>query len=495
MVSRIVVGIRVVCAIGLLAVGVAPGAAQPVQPMLGPQMQGPPQQQGAPQPGDVGTPFAGLFGATGPKDKPQSLDFRGSVFALYDDNLLANAPGSTPLLNLLDPRAQSGTGSGFDADLSYGFRRQGRTNGTFEIAADASVREISSGLRSNAAWFPTGSAQTNYSAKLTNKITAGLGADASYFPFYQYLPFLAGTATGDNTSPVSADAGFAVDSTRVEQLAGSAFVSDSLTRRSTIRLDTQLISWKVSDSPDHENMRLAALTFTHDVARRLAFHVGYDVQQWQTPHSDGTSGWSTTNYVDVGLGYGDGLTIQFARHYTLTTTIGLAIAKLTDPALLLKTNTDTAFLVTGAATLSRSLGRTWSTSVGYNRGMSYIVGYFEPIVTDTGDFGISGPLSRRLLFSAGAGASRGLLVFTNDQSVTSYTASTRVTYALSPHFGLYAQASYDRYHISSSSNDLAEFGVAPNLSRRSYTVGLTTWVPIIQQKKRGSRDTGQTVHP
>jgi hypothetical protein len=101
--------------------------------------------------------------------------------------------------------------------------------------------------------------------------------------------------------------------------------------------------------------------------------------------------------------------------------------------------------------------------------------------------GIGGPLARRLQFSAGAGASRGQQTFgSSGSSIVSYTASTRLTYAVFTHLGLYGQASYYRFSIPPG---FANFGFVPQLDRRSASVGLSTWLPLIKQR-RAPRDTG-----
>jgi len=194
-----------------------------------------------------------------------------------------------------------------------------------------------------------------------------------------------------------------------------------------------------------------------------------------------------THSIEIGLGYGDGITLTLGRHYTLTMGVGAQLAKNGDPALVLKTGQQTAFVVTGAAILSRSIGRSWGTSVGYSRGTSYMVGFQQPVVTDSLNAGLGGPLGERLQFSIGAGASRGQQIFaTSGGSLVSYTASTRLTYALFKNLGLYSQASYYRFSIPS---DFINFGFVPDLDRRSASVGLTTWLPLIKPR-RTPRDSG-----
>src|SRR5262249_6896001 len=158
------------------------------------------------------------------------------------------------------------------------------------------------------------------------------------------------------------------------------------------------------------------------------------------------------------------LTFTFARHYTLNLSVGATIARNGDPASVVTTGRSTAFLVNGSATLSRTLGRTWAASIGYNRGTSYVVGFVEAFNTDGASAAFGGRIVARFFFSCGAGASRGKMVFSQDGTLVAYTSSARLTYGLFANVGLYAQASYYKYSIPASA--LAAFQFAPQLDRR-----------------------------
>jgi hypothetical protein len=171
--------------------------------------------------------------------------------------------------------------------------------------------------------------------------------------------------------------------------------------------------------------------------------------------------------------------------------IGAAIAKNGDQQSVLTTGKQTQFLVNGNATLSRSLGA-WDASIGYTRGTSYIIGFTEPFDLDSANAGIGGPIVPRLFLSVGAGASRGQQIFAQAGTITAYTGSARLQLALVSNVGLYAQASYYNYAIP---NALQIFGFMPQLERRSATVGINAWMPLLKQPRqprRGGRDNPST---
>ena len=61
-----------------------------------------------------------------------------------------------------------------------------------------------------------------------------------------------------------------------------------------------------------------------------------------------------------------------------------------------------------------------------------------------------------------------------------YSASTRLDVALNRTLGLYGQYSYYRYEIPPGSSDI---NLLSKLSRQIATVGLSVWLPIINDTR------------
>jgi hypothetical protein len=424
-------------------------------------------------------PFSGLFNGS-PKEQPNTLDLRGSFFGAFDDNLLGTAPSITGQSgNILDPRyLKSGFGSGMDAGLSYGFRRSGQKS-SFRMGGDASVREFSSQLTTDQLWIPSFSSGVGVSTTLTTRTTVAFGANVNYAPFYQYVPFLKDTATAD--SPVATDYGFTSDSRWVTALDGSASISNQFTKRSTVTAEVAWNQRRIVHEPDQDlEERQARVGVTHNLTRKLWLRLGYWGREGRYRSAEGREP-TRTHSIDVGLGYGDGLSFTFAKYYTVSFTVGTSIAKNGDPASVAKTGKSTQFLIDGSASLSRSLGRTWSTSISYVRGTSYVVGFSEPLFSDSGGAGIGGAIGSRLHASLGIGASRGQRLFSTDpNAITVYSASSRLTFALAKYVGIFGQASYYRYSVPT---DFLSVGFVPSLNRRSVSIGVQSYLPIIKQRR------------
>jgi len=437
-------------------------------------------QEGRPS----GGPFTGLFRGS-PRDQPHSLDVRASGFAAWDDNPINQAPNGSTDPFAIDPRfLKEGIAGGFIGSLTYGFHKTG-TRTLFNVSASASLQEFASGAGSGILLFHSYAGSTGVTTKLTGRTSVSFGVGAAYAPYYQYAPFLRSTTSEE--SPVGTDYGFAVDSVWIRSTTASGALSHRLTKRSTITGNVGLEKREIPGNEDfNTDQRSAGVSFNHALTRKLAFHVGYSVQEARYKLTPGGQPVRSQG-MDVGLNYGDGLVLQLGRHTTLSFNVGAAVAKNGDPISVATTGKSTAVVVNGSATLSRSIGRSWGASLGYLRDTSYQVGFAEPILSESLNAGIGGMLTSRLNVSAGAGASRGQRLFTESTGdLISYGASTHLGYAMFRHLALYAQASYYKFSIPPN---FTTFGFVPKLDRRTVSVGLTTWLPLIKPP-RARRDSG-----
>lgn len=478
--SRTTFGTRLVCAVAVALAAASPAAAQ----------------------GANGGPFAGLFGGGTKGD--QSLDLRGGFFGTYDDNLLAQAPnGGDPLS--FDPRLQSrGLASGFNSSLSYGFGHvgHGRSRSLFQFGAVAAVSEFSTGLSAGTLWSPSSQANAAFSTNLTPKISIQVRANAGYAPYYQYAPFLnnvspstvvpadtSTTASSDtaaenipalpNTTPqvnpVNSDTGFATSSNWVSTVAGSAMITDRFTRRTGISADVGADQEQIIGRA-HVLNEYAHSQLSHNLTRKLSVHIGYGLLQSEYTNEGGPTQRTFNHLVDFGADYGDGGRFTFGRYYTLTFSTGLST---------LHQGNQTAFNLNGAVNLSRSIGRSWSASIGAARATQYVLGIVQPLLTDSINAGFGGEILPRLQFTAGGGYMRGQQAFfASDSAIQSKSVSSKLTFALARYMGLYAQYSYYQYDIPAG---FFQLDFPRNFNRRMATVGLTFWAPIINQRPASNR--------
>jgi hypothetical protein len=480
-VNRYFFGIQVVWALVVTVCGAAPAAAQ-----------------------GTGVPFAGLLGRAAKGQ--QSLDVRGGVFGTYDDNVLAQGVNSGDFIGF-DPRAQTaGVASGFDGSISYGYGRAGRgkSQSVFQFGSSASIKEFSTGLNVGNLWVPSAGASLSLGTNLTPKISMNLRGDARYAPYYQYAPFLRNTAplpgdvplnlgstadpttSGDTTtaaeplvvpsvvppvSPAGADSSLAISSLSVASLNVGATITDRFTKRDSLILDMNLEETQIFGVARVDN-RLVRGTYSHSLTRKLSLHGGYGIQENQYTSSSLTTPRTSSQLIDFGADYHDGFT--FARYYTLNFTTGMTGVRQAD---------QTALRFAGAVSLGRSIGRSWSASIGAQRGTEYVVGISQPLFTDSANAGVGGQIGPRVQVSAGAGYMQAQRAFVNSSDrLISKNASTRMTVAMTQHIAFFANYSVSMYTVPVGY--FVDLDFPRNFNRRSATVGLQFWLPLINRQAR-----------
>src|SRR5579864_5449158 len=358
-------------------------------------------------PATQGGPFSGLFRGS-PQSQPQILDVTGAAFGGWDDNPLAQGPNGNGGLNTGVPASAVSPGitGALQGSIMYALHTSGTRN-QLTVNANGSFQDF--GTSSTHLFFQSYNAGASFRTKLTNKVSLSFGGGEAYAPYYQYATFLKNTASDE--SPVGADYGYAVNSQWVRSTTATASIDDQFTKRSSMVLMTSFSQAALASEDLTTDTGMALMRFNHNLTRKLSFHVGYGYEESEyispnqpvTPYRSG--------FMDIGLGYGDGLVLHFARYYTLTLNIGASVVKNGEPAMVVRNAQNTALVVNGSALLSRSIGRSWAASAGYTRGTNYTVGIPQPLDMDSANAGIGGPLGKRVFFSAGGGASRGTMVF------------------------------------------------------------------------------------
>jgi hypothetical protein len=446
-------------------------------------------------------PYGNLFGAARTPQN-QSLDIRGQLFGGYDDNLLAQAP-NTNGTDIFDPRIQvPGATTGLMSTASYDYARTGRGKSAtqFRIGGAGSVQEFT-GADSKPFWTHHYNAGTSLGSNLTPRISFSLSGTGSYMPYYQYIPLLgtaagpSGTTVDQGTSPEDATAGtaatplppfaidlppsiggsvgndlnFATQAAFVESWSAGASVTDRITKRSTLSANVQWDETQVFNQSTIQN-RSARARIAHQLTRTLGFHAGFGVQDVRFDRAALPQTQVLNQLLDVGLDFGDGITI--AKYYRLSFSTGTSA---------LRQDNITQFFLTGNASLARSIGRTWSASITANRGTTYIVGFGNPFFSDTVSAGVGGRLARRLSLTGGFTYLRGQNIYSSATGrLISETASTKLTFAAGQHVGVYAQYAYYQYDVPDGFSSTIAF--PQHLHRRSASVGLTFWVPVLNPR-------------
>jgi hypothetical protein len=399
-------------------------------------------------------PYSGLFGGAPSAERTQGLDFNMALFGAYDDNAFPALAAS----DIIDPRLkQSGASVGTTASLNYDLTGD---RAHFTWSGGGTGRKYSSPGAVVA--YNTGS---SFSLKLRQKLVFTAGGGASYSPFFQFSSFQ--DPAGGPSGPVTSDFGFAAVAERNVIASGSLGLTSNFTARSSFVVSVDRYEAHLLDSPENDLSSWGGhVGVRHHLTRALGLHLDYGQQQVHYATPDAPT--YTNASIDAGVDYGQ--TFTFARRTSFSFTTSTSAVRYLD---------QTHYRLNGSAQLSRGFRRSWSAHTGYSRDTEFRIGFRAPLLTDSITAGVGGLLSLRTKWSTAGGYTRGAIGFAGS-GFNVYSASTRLDVALNRTLGLYGQYSYYRYEIPPGSSDI---NLLSKLSRQIATVGLSVWVPIINDTR------------
>jgi hypothetical protein len=136
-------------------------------------------------------------------------------------------------------------------------------------------------------------------------------------------------------------------------------------------------------------------------------------------------------------------------------------------------------LVTGSANLNRQIGRSWSGTVSYSRGLQYVQGFSGPFFSDSVSAGLSGYVNARGRLSLSAAYSSGQ-VHPVGTSQGYGTYSGQAGYQLAVGRYLAVSADYSYYHYLFDQAATLPVGMNQGVNRQSIRVGLNIWLPLLR---------------
>jgi hypothetical protein len=412
-------------------------------------------------------PYRGLY-AGGTDDAQQVLTVNGSLGTGYDTNAAANQTEAGLLVDQQAPfiRSNGSTFSSLSGGLSY--------------SAGFSSASIGASLSSSARYYPdqavtlttshAGSGGINFNLGRNTKVAGNLSA--SYQPFRSFLPFQAAfdPVLGQITPP---DQSFGGGRHEYITYTTGASVTHQLSQRAQIAMSyDRYISGGTNGSGQELNRQGGSFLFTRSLTRRMGLRLGYgydhatyvtDPQPFQN------------HRLDTGVDY--------SRDFSLTrrTKLGFSTG-----GAAIKQGTATRYDVTGRATLTREIGRTWGAALNYNRGVGFIEALRAPTFSDGLSAGLHGLISRRLSFSSSVAATVGTIgVSSASRSFGGFDAwsgTAGVSTALTRHLALGINYSYYRYSFDNTTlitNDLLS-----RVGRHSVAISLNAWAPVLKHGRK-----------
>lgn len=413
-------------------------------------------------------PYRGLYGG-GTDQSQQVLTVNGSVGAGYDTNASANQREAGLLTANQLPATSDGSAFGsLSGGVSY--------SGSFNSAG------IGASLSSSGRYYPdqattlttSHAGSVGLNLDLGTKTKAAGSASISYQPFRSFLPFspVFDPALGQVAAPDQSYGG-GRDRYYAYTFAGS--LTHQLSKRSTIGLSyDRYLSDGAGGSGEGLNRQTGSLRFTRSLTRRLGLRLGYG-------YTDATYASQSQQYGNHNFDTG----VDYSRDFSLTRRTKFAFAT---GGTAVSQAGNTRYDVTGNASLTREIGRTWSAAANYQRGVGFIESLREPAFYNSISAGLDGLINRRVSFHSAIGATVGTVGVSSaardNGGFDAWSGSAGVSTALTRHLSLGVNYTYYRYAFDSAT--LIDTDLLTHVGRHSVVASLSAWAPVFQHGRKSN---------
>lgn len=378
------------------------------------------------------------------------LSLGGNVLGGYDTNVLADSggleTGTGGGLGSLDQTTSSLAGG--SVQLSWS---QNRNRVSYFGSAGASYRKFFDISDFDARSYD---AAGGMSVQLTARSSLSVNANVTVQPFYQFGVLGGGFAGGLQPATGVSSAGFVPDyqgaREQVLRFGGFAGYDYQLSQRTTFSAyATRFGSRPVNDNADRAGLSDLGTTYvgarlTRRLTTNLGARLGYGYSWFDTvdtqPLLDDAGQESTSMHnIDVGLDYSKAL--SFARRTSFSFGTGTNIWRSTGGSNI-ASDGQTQFNIIGFATLQRQFFRTWSASLNYTRGTSYVEGYNEFMAYDTATASIVGLFTDRLDAGASVSYTSGGYLSVRGERVSNFGGGAQLQYGLTQNLAAFVAYTY-----------------------------------------------------
>lgn len=420
---------------------------------------------------DERPPYPAIFGGAVESSARESLNLSTSFFGGYDSNQIAGTTGSG-----FSPIAFQSTGpyTGLTPDLTFG------TNGaSFDVQARAGT-------------------DLRYYNELGRVITLSNHGGVDFFirkrstnvrigQTISYLPSNLGALFA--RPPTSAVPGppdvlpspdyYAAYADRYINYITSGNVDYHTSRQGTLSVnldagythyvDSQPL-FGLSDLP----MYHAGGQYSQRIDRNVSLQFGYTFGR-----ASYSQGFRPVNQHDVTAGMTYERPLSATRRMTFQFNLGSTIYGEAEPTPADDSSQGHNVGVTGSASVSRPIGRSWNLVGSYYHGLSYVSGLRDAAFNDSLTVSANGFLNRRIDLTASGSYAFGSfpLAEATSSDYSTYTANIRARFGLTN--GLAAYADYTYYYYLFDNRVLLAPGLPPELTRNSIQGGITLWLPIL----------------
>ena len=403
-------------------------------------------------------PFRRIFGSGPVRSPNQSLEANISLSGAYDDNVLANE------LPVEDARYQeSGMFSSLSAALTYARQFQ---KGTFAFDTGTALQYYPQQPSPLARDHHAGA---SLGLNLTRRTRFNVGQSASYATYYTLMGLPGVITTEPGLAPVPGEellgpsSQYGVAARGGFQYQTSAILTRDIGRRGSLSGRYGRSQTAFEDGLRDSTVQEAEATYRMGLGRESGLRLGYS---YEFGGGAGPGEQITVHDIDIGVDY---------RRYLSrrrTTSISFSTG-----STVVTNDRGNEFRVLANARLVHLMGRSWTSSLAYDRGVRFMPALSDLFSSDTVSFTVAGHASPALQITSSASYSAGVVGTQEGTDLTTWSASSRFQYALSRHFALDGHYLFYRYDFSTPS---IRPDLPPGVTRHSVRAGITVWLPIIR---------------
>ena len=415
--------------------------------------------------------FRGLFSGTGyDKNVRHSLEFGATVTEAYDDDVPGEFAGSPNDLLV----------SGYSTVLDFNGMYKWKSN-RFEFGANGTsvlrYYNASDNFRSS-----THVGAVGFSAKLSGSSEVFANQSVAYSPSHLYSLFPVDPLIDPGEVPPPGE------DFQVVETVSTTYNTDLRWTQGLGLRNSLGVSGKINytdfqdDQPapgqviyDDLQSYLVRTDFTRNFNRRLALVAGYFYRQGDYANSTGAP--TSEHGVEGGLDY------KRALSSTRSAFFGFRVAtSRLEGEVILPTGAakSTQSLFSGSVNAAYQFGRSWAASGNYRRGVDFVPGFGQPVVSDGLSVGLTGTFTDRLELATSFGYSNGDSALLEERfPFDTYTGQAMVRYGLTKTIA--ATFEYIYYYYRFGDNTPLPVGVPQGLERNGIRAGLTVWVPAFRK--------------
>ena len=313
------------------------------------------------------------------------------------------------------------------------------------------------------------SGNTAFSADVTSRLNLGASVSALYSPRFVFsvLP-----AANDLELNIAPELDYGILAQRMASYAAGATAQLRVTRRSFLSASAGSGSLRLLDENYDLRTHSYGGGYSYSATRYMSLRAGYrEFVSHYPAFGLGPQRRTTQRSLDAGVNYSRPLSVS--RRTTLSFGTG---------STAYDNERETFYAVTGNATLTHQIGRTWEANVAYARGLSVVGGFSEPFFADAVNANLRGNLTRHLsvLTSAGfANGNVGLGSLANNYNSLQGTA--RLEWVIrNERVGVYSNYFYQSYQFDGTPLSVATIPLQVN--RHGVSAGLVFRFPLLRER-------------